>query len=773
MTISQWKGAAFHLRINYFKSRLFLKYICSYLLILLIPLVLMTIFIYENAVKTLRTEIENSRLAQLSQTKTTIDSRMKELSDIASRISYDNRLSHYKATQTLTSPEAIRALDQYKATSSIMDEIYLYFHNGKHIYSSKGLTDFDVFARNLGFANWDKTSLQHDLNEIKHPMVRPADTVSIKEGLQDRKLAYLIPITPNSLNPHATVMYFIKESAITDLMDSILGSYQGLTFVLDGEGQILAANHQGDTLSAGASEMLLNQIVPGIQERTLDGKAYSIVAVQSDTNGWTYMTVMPSSQFFSSVLNVRDVMLMIIGVVLLVGAVIALVLAKMQYQPISALVEFVSSRVPKKNGEATIGYGNELQRIHTALQDFSSRIDMQEPFARNQYLSTLIKSGNPELVSPEMMQLFDLKLNKEYLFVMVVGWNESNADREHRRRIASTLAHIDMPDLRATGYGVELPQLDRFGIIMNFDAVAGQDGTVQMKQTMEHVQRMLVESHSIAPMIGAGSVYRQLHELNQSYIEACSAFDLLVPGDRGASALFEEMSKDTTPSYWIPNQTHLKLAQSLKQGNVEIASRTIRSSVENLQSSMQPALILRCVSFDLLNTVLKTASELGDHQLMQRLAPDMTVGGSLKELESVLLSLASQICAEVQQGALQEEQSLIDRIVDYIDAHYTEHSLSLDTLAYEFEISPSHVSRFFKEKTGINFLQYIWQKRLDMVVHQLKTTDTPIKDLIQEVGYLDTPNFIRKFKKETGLTPGQYRKLHRVTASDAESGSAS
>ncbi|MCZ4150194.1 AraC family transcriptional regulator, partial [Escherichia coli] len=162
----------------------------------------------------------------------------------------------------------------------------------------------------------DKTSLQHDLNEIKHPMVRPADTVSIKESLQDRKLAYLIPITPNRLNPHATVMYFIKESAITDLMDSILGSYQGLTFVLDGEGQVLAANHQGDTLSASASEMLLNQIVPGIQERTLDGKAHSIVAVQSETNGWTYMTVMPSSQFFSSVLNVRDVMLMIIGVVL-------------------------------------------------------------------------------------------------------------------------------------------------------------------------------------------------------------------------------------------------------------------------------------------------------------------------------------------------------------------------------------------------------------------------------------------------------------------------
>ncbi|GAF08488.1 hypothetical protein JCM16418_2569 [Paenibacillus pini JCM 16418] len=44
-------------------------------------------------------------------------------------------------------------------------------------------------------------------------------------------------------------------------------------------------------------------------------------------------------------------------------------------------------------------------------------------------------------------------------------------------------------------------------------------------------------------------------------------------------------------------------------------------------------------------------------------------------------------------------------------------------------------------------------------MHQLKTTNDPLKDIILKVGYMDTPNFIRKFKKETGYTPGQYRKM--------------
>lgn len=132
---------------NYFKSKLFLKYIWSYLFILLIPLILMTIFIYENAVTNLRSEIEHSRLDQLTQTKVIIDGRMKELSEIASRVSYDERLTKYRVHDPLTSGDAIQALDQYKATSSIIGEIFLYFHKDEKIYSSNGLYNLDVFAK--------------------------------------------------------------------------------------------------------------------------------------------------------------------------------------------------------------------------------------------------------------------------------------------------------------------------------------------------------------------------------------------------------------------------------------------------------------------------------------------------------------------------------------------------------------------------------------------------------------------------------------------------
>ncbi|HBS45498.1 MAG TPA: AraC family transcriptional regulator, partial [Paenibacillus sp.] len=78
---------------NYFKSKLFLKFTGSYLLILLIPLVLVIVFIYRNATDNLQKEIENSHFNQLTQIKTVVDGRMDDLRDMASRMSYDDRLA--------------------------------------------------------------------------------------------------------------------------------------------------------------------------------------------------------------------------------------------------------------------------------------------------------------------------------------------------------------------------------------------------------------------------------------------------------------------------------------------------------------------------------------------------------------------------------------------------------------------------------------------------------------------------------------------------------
>ncbi|MEC0093582.1 helix-turn-helix domain-containing protein [Paenibacillus macquariensis] len=748
------------MKMNYFKSKLFLKYILSYLFILLIPLVLITVFIYENAVSNLRAEIENSHLNQLTQTKNIIDARMNEMSDVATRISYDERLTSYRVHDPYFGREAIQALDQYKAPNSIISEIFLYFHNNEQIYSSQGMSSLDVFTDKYRFDNWTPKDLNQDLNSVKFPTMRPADLLN-RNSFEQTILAYLVPITPNSPSPHATVMYFIKEAELTGLIDSILGNYQGLSYIFDNNGQILTDNRQGESLMEADANSLFG-LSPGIHSKTLNGKQHSIVSVKSENNGWTYVTLMPSSQFFSSVLHVRSFIIMLFSIVVLVGAAIAIMFARIQYQPISTLAEFAYANAkPNRSADGPVLQGNELERIRTALLDYSSRVDLQEPYARNHFLFMLLKYGNAQSQTPELLETFDLQFDRSHHFVMVIMWGSLEDDqnnKQDRLEIIQLFTQMEIPDLDAYAYSVELPQPDQLALIISFNLHIELEEFVHVQHIVEAIRGNILEMVDVIPSIGVGTCYLSPDHINQSFIEACSASELRMSTDHGTVTFFEKLSYTSDQTFWIPDSELLKLSQSLKQGSYDVAAQIISPAFRNLHTLS--ALLIRCICFDILNTMLKTASELGNDNAMQEMAPNLMFN-SLDELEHSFLNLASRICAQVERNQTKRDHSLMDQVIVYIDNHYMDHTLSLETISFEFDISPSHVSRSFKDKMGVNFIPYIWQKRMEEVMHQLTMTNDPLKDIIMRVGYLDTPNFIRKFKKETGYTPGQYRKLHK------------
>ena len=101
-----------------------------------IPLVIMGIIIYKNSVVSLREGIEQSNIDMLNQVKNMTDERMEELEKLALRISYDYRLTPYMVNDGFYGKEAIEELNKYKANSSIIKELFLYYRGDGNIYSA-------------------------------------------------------------------------------------------------------------------------------------------------------------------------------------------------------------------------------------------------------------------------------------------------------------------------------------------------------------------------------------------------------------------------------------------------------------------------------------------------------------------------------------------------------------------------------------------------------------------------------------------------------------
>lgn len=72
-------------------------------------------------------------------------------------------------------------------------------------------------------------------------------------------------------------------------------------------------------------------------------------------------------------------------------------------------------------------------------------------------------------------------------------------------------------------------------------------------------------------------------------------------------------------------------------------------------------------------------------------------------------------------------------------------------------MSPSYISMLFKEKTGINFKDYLFTTRMNHAKRLLRQ-GRPIAAIARQIGYEDAEHFSRRFKAHFGASPATYRK---------------
>ena len=103
-------------------------------------------------------------------------------------------------------------------------------------------------------------------------------------------------------------------------------------------------------------------------------------------------------------------------------------------------------------------------------------------------------------------------------------------------------------------------------------------------------------------------------------------------------------------------------------------------------------------------------------------------------------------------------KKMINKVLDYMNKHYCE-DLSLQMMAEKAALSCPYFCTVFKDETGSNFSKYLLNVRLDNAKKLLSESDRKIYEVALQVGYKDPKYFDRVFKKESGMTPKEYRNL--------------
>ena len=116
------------------------------------------------------------------------------------------------------------------------------------------------------------------------------------------------------------------------------------------------------------------------------------------------------------------------------------------------------------------------------------------------------------------------------------------------------------------------------------------------------------------------------------------------------------------------------------------------------------------------------------------------------------------VCADASTYKIRsiEKNTAVDKVLSYINAHYTE-KLTLEQLANTVYLNKHYLVRLFKNETGKTPFDFVIATRLEQAKKMLTCTTLDISDIAQRCGFESSAYFCKKFKSAFNITPLKYR----------------
>ena len=118
---------------------------------------------------------------------------------------------------------------------------------------------------------------------------------------------------------------------------------------------------------------------------------------------------------------------------------------------------------------------------------------------------------------------------------------------------------------------------------------------------------------------------------------------------------------------------------------------------------------------------------------------------------------------QLKHSAETSFDDLAYKVSAYIIQNYQK-AFSLEDLAEELGVGKYRLSRIFSDQLHMNFNDHLNSVRISVAQNLLSSTDKPITEIIYECGFESQATFNRAFRKVCGVSPREYRRLHRQVA---------
>lgn len=264
--------------------------------------------------------------------------------------------------------------------------------------------------------------------------------------------------------------------------------------------------------------------------------------------------------------------------------------------------------------------------------------------------------------------------------------------------------------------------------------------------------------------IGIGNSYTDLKYMSRSYSEALDALKFSRFSCHNQIISFRDDMSFSTQQQYVQSDKSDEIIFFVKAGLEEKAVSTIESMFKELDADGSISVEqLKVICVNVISKILNTITEMGltyKDVLGYKEFPFQEIFEitSADNLQNYIIKLIITITASINLIRSRKGKAVIENIKVYLHEHISDSGLSLSSVANNFYINLSYLSRIFKKETGQKFSEYLLKIRMEKALELINTTDLKAYQVADTVGISDAYYFSNCFKKFFGESISEYKK---------------
>ena len=730
-----------------FKFNIFVKYFLILISFLLIPFFALGTVLTNYVMTQYKNEIYDMAQNSVEYISTMVEDEMIEIAKVQALMKQDSAVktfvsqpaSNIRGDKVYKAYEAIKAMEDYRAYRTIIAELHLYSELQDAVIDPSGIcTREEYFEKYLvesgmEYEEWCDAISRADssISPIIYNMPAKGKAMAIMSVLQ-----------------HGNG----KDSAIFAILDvgRILEIY---TQVTDEMPKMYFAMVLGDHIlveSGEIPEALSAEMVIGSENREELGHDYVVFKSMAPKSGLCYLCVASESIILEKVAKVEYILRGFMVVFAFVVVVLAYLFSNKTFGPVKEMMLLSFSDDTYK----TSGL-KEMQDLFVNV--FNSNVKLREMVSNqekciNNNMFRMFIQNSMEMDIHSLQIIFramPISLDSKYFRVAIMDLQEQKDCTEEILNFKILTKLQSKSEEKEVSYCVIPNDVNRNIFLFVYD----KQGT-DIRVILEKVTDDLKKNENIQPSVAIGREICTLNDFSKSYEDA--VFALIGSKNGHSCCAYNEKNSDNFD--FIERE---KLISYVLAGNIErlkILFEVFHSIMfEGYLMTYRAQNYFRYSLFEILGEIAKTRT--GQNYKFEKLVDKCKIAletsdyeDSFRIIRQCFLDSASEMIDQTHG-----KKKGFEDVIRYISENYTRDDISLKMVAEEMDISYKYLSDAFKKETGKTFLEYLHALRDNRAKELLVTTDASVAQIGEEVGYLSSNTFIKIFKKNNGITPGEYR----------------